>query len=134
MSMKRTNLNISNILREYRTIWFLGFKTDLMSLTPSQIKKLPETHQKEFLAKWDKAVWNKNRQEKYQKLLNIRDLPKKVELDLPEWIMDRLKEGLDQYVRGEWLSSISLCGVIVEFLAQSLELVYSNKIPQGDKT
>lgn len=28
--------------------------------------------------------------------------------------MDRFKEALDQYVRGEWLSSIALCGTIAE--------------------
>jgi hypothetical protein len=45
--------------------------------------------------------------------------------------MDRFKEALDQYVRGEWLSSIVLCGAIVEFVTEDFFKAYSEKIPKG---
>jgi hypothetical protein len=42
--------------------------------------------------------------------------------------MDRFKEALDQFVRGEWLSSISLCGDIVEFIVNEFWSAYSDWI------
>jgi hypothetical protein len=50
-------------------------------------------------------------------LRNIRDLPPIGLQQVPEWIMDRVKDAADDYVRGRWLSSIALCGVIGEFLS-----------------
>ena len=44
--------------------------------------------------------------------------------------MDRFKEAMDQYVRGEWLSSMSLCGDIVEFIVNEFWITYSDKIPE----
>jgi len=50
----------------------------------------------------------------------------------PQWIMDRFKEALDQYVRGQWLSSISLCGDIVEFIVNEFWSASLERIP-GEK-
>ena len=49
---------------------------------------------------------------------------------VPVWVMDRFKEGIDQYVCGQWLSSIALAGIIAEFLSFHLmeEYVKSNGI------
>jgi hypothetical protein len=50
-------------------------------------------------------------------------------LVFPQWIMDRYKEALDQHVRGEWMSSISLCGDIVEFIVYEFWEAYKENIP-----
>jgi hypothetical protein len=48
--------------------------------------------------------------------------------------MDRFKEALDQYVRGEWLSSISLCGDIVEFIVNDFWEAYEERIADSGLT
>lgn len=80
------------------------------------------------LEDWNKFVWNENFQDEEKQQRNIHALPDKKELLFPHWIMDRLKEAMDQYAKGQWLSSITLCGAIVEFLARSIPEAYEDKI------
>ena len=83
---------------------------------------------KKSLEDWNKFVLNENFQDREKQQRNIHALPDKKELLLPHWIMDRLKEAMDQYAKGQWLSSITLCGAIVEFLARSIPEAYEDKI------
>ena len=115
----------------YREVWYVSFAHSLKQLSVDQIKMLPQEQKKMILEKWKKLVWNENVQDVDQQLLNIRDLPEKIETRVPHWIMDRLKEGLDQYVKGRWLSSIVLCGAIVEFIAQHLTIKFRDRFPKG---
>jgi hypothetical protein len=66
-----------------------------------------------------------------EKILAIREVLQPISILLfPNWIMDRFKEALDQHVRGEWLSSISLCGDIVEFIVNEFwSAYYPDPIP-----
>jgi hypothetical protein len=70
-------------------------------------------------------------EEPIRKLEAVREVLQTIsKLLFPLWIMDRFKEALDQHVRGEWLSSISLCGDIVEFIANEFWTAYRDKIPR----
>ncbi len=66
-----------------------------------------------------------------EKIMAIREVLQTIRILLfPNWIMDRFKEAMDQYVRGEWLSSISLCGDIVEFIVNEFwGAYYPDPIP-----
>ena len=89
----------------------------LSELIPENIATHPEEEKLYFLRQWEALTVTKNAQHPDDVLRNIRDLPP-IGLQLvPEWIMDRLKEAADDYVRGRWLSSIALCGVMGEFLS-----------------
>ena len=89
----------------------------LSELIPENIVNLSEKEKLDFLDQWNRLVYTKNVQPLDAVLQNISDLPPIGLQMVPEWIMDRVKEAVDDYVRGRWLSSISLSGVIAEFLA-----------------
>jgi len=66
------------------------------------------------------------------KIMEIREVLQPISsLLFPNWIMDRFKEALDQNVRGQWLSSISLCGDIVEFIVNEFWSSYRDRIPRN---
>lgn len=87
-----------------------------------------EISDEERLDHWKNFVWNENFQSEDKQRQNIRKLfPKEKTLCFPLWIMDRLKEAMDQYVKGQWSSSIALCGMIVEFLMNSMLEAYKKQ-------
>jgi hypothetical protein len=102
-------------------------------MSPEQIRCLREDNQ--YHTSWGSLVWNENKDRQrrpFEKLLAIHQLIQNVSMLLfPHWGMDRFKEALDQYVRGEWLSSIVLCGAIVEFVTEDFFKAYREKIPKG---
>ena len=83
---------------------------------PENTEQLAENEKKEFLRQWEGLVYTENVQPPDAMLRNIRDVPPIALGAGPKWLMDRLKETIDHYVRGQWLSSISVAGVIAEFL------------------
>lgn len=89
----------------------------LSELIPENIATRPEEEKLYFLKQWEGLTVTKNVQPPDNVLQNIRELPPIGLQQVPEWIMDRVKEAADHYVRGRWLSSIALCGVIGEFLS-----------------
>lgn len=88
----------------------------LSELIPEKVDDLPEEQKRYFVQEWHGLVQTKNVQSRELILRNIRDLPPIGLQSVPEWVTDRVKEVADDYVRGRWLSSIALCGVIGEFL------------------
>lgn len=116
---------------KHRQIWRIWFRHPLKKLSPEQIKRLSQEQKSKILEKWEGWVWTENVQNIDQQLLNIRDLPERIEIMVPHWIMDRLKEALNQYVKGQWLSSIVLCGAMVEFIANHLATTFRDKFPRG---
>jgi len=89
----------------------------LSELIPEDIAARSEEEKRYFLREWEGLTVTKNVQPPDSVLQNIRNLPP-IGLQLvPEWVMDRVKEAADDYVRGRWLSSIALCGVMGEFLS-----------------
>jgi hypothetical protein len=84
------------------------------------LNHIPEEKKRYFIRQWRALVHTKNLQSRDSILRNIRDLPPIGLQSVPEWVMDRVKEVADDYVRGRWLSSIALCGVIAEFLTFEL--------------
>jgi hypothetical protein len=89
----------------------------LSELIPENIATRSEEEKHYFLKQWEGLTVTKNVQSPDNVLQNITDLPPIGLQQVPEWIMDRVKEAADDYVRGRWLSSIALCGVIGEFLS-----------------
>ena len=82
---------------------------------------------------WESFVTNEHThqyiEEPTRKVWAICDVLQPItKLVFPQWIMDRYKEALDQYVRGEWISSILLCGDIVEFIVYEFWRAYNEDI------
>ncbi len=89
--------------------------------------KLPDLSEFD-LEKWNKYVRNANYQTEDQQQQNLQNLIEEKTLLLQLWIMDRLKEAMDQYVKGGWMSSIALCGAIAEFVTETLIRAYKIRI------
>lgn len=133
-----------NLAVKYHRLWCLGLSPNLAllkSLSRDQISSLGEEQQKLLLLSWDNLVWNENKDKQkpiLDRLLAFQDVTRNITalLLFPQWIMDRFKEALDQYTRGEWLSSIALCGAIVEFVVGDFLEVdhYKQRIPVRDRT
>jgi hypothetical protein len=88
-----------------------------------------------FAVNWDALVSNENTElfsvNLREKLSAIRTALQPIHvLIFPQWIMDRFKEALDQFTRGQWLSSISLCGDIVEFIVDDFWLAYARELQE----
>lgn len=90
--------------------------SDLSDKIPADISKLNDEEKRKYLKYWDAAVWTKNVQDQDKRLKNIKDI-KNIKITVPEWVMDRLKEAADHYVNGFWLSTITVCGIISEFMS-----------------
>jgi len=93
---------------------------DVDTMYPSEIK--------DWVEKWEDEVWTKNSLEyQTQRLKNIKDIPSIKKIRLDEWEMDRLKEVCDLYTRGFYIASISLCGILVEFMTFKIIERWINK-------
>jgi hypothetical protein len=93
-----------------------SYWNDISKSIPENIELLTEKDKQEFLTQWSRLVYTENVQSSDAILRNIRDMPPIVLGAVPAWLMDRVKETADHYVRGQWLSSISVSGVVAEFL------------------
>jgi hypothetical protein len=95
--------------------WF--YRNYLPKTIPENLEELSEAERQETIAKWTEAVHTKNTQSRDDKLRNIRDL-RRIHLEsVPVWVLDTFKGVIDHYVTGQWLSSITLAGIIAEFLS-----------------
>lgn len=140
--MPRENA-IENLLVKYHRFWYLDLDPTLVqlkNLTCEQVRGLKEEQQNELLLNWDKFVWNENKEKQKSgpdRLLAVQDVTREItgRLLFPQWIMDRFKEALDQNARGEWISSIALCGVIVEAIVGDFFEVgkYKDRISLKDR-
>ena len=102
------------LIKHFRQLWSSNYRNEISD--------------EERLEDWKKFVWNENFQSEDKQRQNIRKLfPKEKTLCFPLWIMGRLKEAMDQYVKGQWSSSIALCGMIVEFLINSMLKAYKKQ-------
>ncbi len=126
---------------KFRRFWYLRPTpelVDLGNLSSDQIGVLKVADLERYTESWEKLVGNENTlpaAEPRQKVVAIRRISEIIPglLVFPQWVMDRFKEALDQYVRGEWMSSIVLCGLVVEFVISDLFGVYRDRIPQREK-
>jgi hypothetical protein len=135
---------------KYRELWYIQLVNEdalpslySLKITPAQqirkeVGKISrfEWSGNDIAIEWESLVDNEHThaftEDPVQKLLAIREVLQPIDiLCFPQWIMDRFKEALDQHVRGQWLSSISLCGDIVEFIVNEFWFAYSEKLP-GD--
>lgn len=98
-------------------VWF--YWNDLPNQIPENPSTLTDEQKKDLLEKWIGATWTKSIQKPEQKLTNIKDIPA-IKIIVPEWVMDRLKEASNNYVNGEWLSTIAISATISEFLTYYL--------------
>jgi len=99
-----------------------------MQLWRMRLPNFSRLSNEQILEEWRKFVRNGNFQDEDKQRSNLRGFPDGKELLFPPWIMDRLKEAMDEYVRGHWWSSIALCGMIVEFVARSMAEAFREKI------
>jgi hypothetical protein len=136
--------DFDNLLVKYHRFWFLSLSKNLVqlkNLTREEIDALGEEQQNQLFLNWYTLVWNENRDRQkpiLNRVLAFQNVARSITgiLLFPQWIMDRFKEALDQYARGEWLSSIALCGAIVEFVVADFFEVdeYKQRIPVRDRT
>lgn len=116
---------------KFRVPWSFDFYHSLKGLTPEQIEGIASSSN--ILKNWTKGTGNENTwKTEAQMLLDIASLPESTHLFFPHWIMDRFKEALGQYVRGEYWSSIALCGAIVEFITKEFLRTYDARKPSGE--
>lgn len=135
--------------KKYHELWYIrlteetltvAFLYNLKIMPVEQIKEQCQVSRFDwpkdgFGVEWESFVANEHTRpyldEPTRKLFEIHEVLQPISsLLFPNWIMDRFKEALDQYVRGEWLSSISLCGDIVEFVVNEFWAAYAENIPQ----
>lgn len=83
---------------------------------PDNINTLTEEEIINLLTQWEGGVWTGNKPDKKQILQNIKLLPE-IDIKVTIWIMDRIKECTDDFVKQRWLSSIALTGAICEYLS-----------------
>jgi hypothetical protein len=83
---------------------------------PKNVEPLTEEKKQKFLTNWKELVWTEDVQTPDGMLSNIRNLPPIILSAVPKWVMDRLKDSCDHYVRGQWLSSITVSGITAEWL------------------
>ncbi len=136
--------------KKYRELWYIRitdktlspFLYFLKTAPPEQIKEqCPKISQFDwpkdsFGVEWESFVANDHTRPYLEnpglKLFEIREVLQPIAyLLFPNWIMDRFKEALDQHVRGQWLSSVSLCGDIVEFIVNEFWATYVEMIPKN---
>src|SRR3989338_1417048 len=95
---------------------------NFLNLLPDIIKEkisdmgLSEKEVNEIIKIWNNQISNKNTQIETEIVKNIKDLISQ-DLCVDRIIMDRVKEAMDHYVKGQWVSSIALCGLICEYLS-----------------
>ena len=77
---------------------------------------LSEKEVNEIIKIWNNQISNKNTQIETEIVKNIKDLISQ-DFCVDRIIMDRVKEAMDHYVKGQWVSSIALCGLICEYLS-----------------
>lgn len=86
------------------------------SLIPLVIDGLDVSEENSLIEKWEDSVWTSNVKTRHQRLKNIKDIPPIHKISIDRWVMDRLKEACDLYTRGFFIASISLCGILSEFI------------------
>ena len=95
---------------------------NFLNLLPDIIKEkisdmgLSEKEVNEIIKIWNNQISNKNTQIETEIVKNIKDLISQ-DFCVDRIIMDRVKEAMDHYVKGQWVSSIALCGLICEYLS-----------------
>jgi hypothetical protein len=134
--------------KRYHQLWYVGLKDKstlpclyfLKTTNPERIVEQvgtisrSEWSRNDIAVQWEAFVGNEHTlpftENPIKKLFAIHEVLQPItELLFPQWIMDRFKEALDQYVRGQWLSSISLCGDIVEFIVNEFWFANLERIP-----
>ena len=90
------------------------------------VESIPEDEKKALLEEWEGQVWTENKPDINTILKNIQSLPN-IRVQVPKWVMDRLKECLDDYVKQKWLSSIALAESISEYLTAHFIQEYISK-------
>lgn len=107
---------------------------NFLNLLPDLVKKkiddtnnpLNEDEINEIIKVWNNQVSNENTQIKEEIIRNIKELLSQ-DFCVDKIIMDRVKEAMDHYVKGQWFSSITLCGLICEYLSYIMIEEYINK-------
>jgi hypothetical protein len=137
--------------KRYHQLWYVEVKDKsilpclffLKTAYPEQIMEQVgqvsrfEWSRNDIAVQWETFVGNDHTlpftESPIKRFLAIHEVLQPItKLLFPQWIMDRFKEALDQYVRGQWLSSISLCGDIVEFIVNEFWFANLERIP-GEK-
>jgi hypothetical protein len=81
---------------------------------PDDLSSIDENEKDRLLEQWESGVWTENKPTKDEILKNIKSLPE-IDVKVTKWIMDRLKECIDDFVKQKYLSSIALAGAISEY-------------------
>ena len=119
--------------KRYHVLWFLrheGFSIDFSNI---EIERLPENVKKEVIRNFRGFVNTENTQDINGQLANLKDIPQKMDLLVPHWVMDRLKESMKLYVEGMYFAVIMLCGSIAEFIVDGMFEAFKEKLPKEQR-
>jgi len=81
---------------------------------PDDLSSIDGNEKDRLLEQWESGVWTENKPTKDEILKNIKSLPE-IDVKVTKWVMDRLKECIDDFVKQKYLSSIALAGAICEY-------------------
>jgi len=81
---------------------------------PDDLSSIDGNEKDRLLEQWESGVWTENKPTKDEILKNIKSLPE-IDVKVTKWVMDRLKECIDDFVKQKYLSSIALAGAISEY-------------------
>jgi hypothetical protein len=133
---------INSLPVKERRLWHLNIGQELINLKamPSdRVKNLSQQENEKYLAHWNTLVGNENTNRAAEPTENIQSIQTILQKlpnvsFFPHWVMDRFKEALNQFVRGEWVSSIILSGAIVEFIVTQFMDAYKSVLPARDSS
>jgi len=119
--------------KRYHVLWGLKLEGFSIDYSDKEIELLPENFKEIIIGDFMRFVNTENTQTVNGKLINLRDIPQKMVLLVPHWVMDRLKESMKLYIEGMYFAVIMLCGSIVEFIVDGMFEAYKEKLPKEQR-
>jgi len=119
--------------KRYHVLWFLKLNRYTIDFTDNEIEQLPENVVDLILGEFLRFVHTENTLSDRGKIIHLKDIHQKMDLLVPHWVMDRLKESMQLYVEGMYFAVIMLCGSIVEFIEDGLFVTYKDKLQSGER-
>ena len=119
--------------KRYHVLWEVKLNTFSIDFTDKEIESLPNSNKDFILENFTLFVKTENSLNISRKIINLKDIPPKMDLYVPHWVMDRLKESMRLYVEGFYFAVIMLCGSIVEFIVDGMFETYKDQLPEEQR-
>lgn len=128
-----SNVEQSDWRKRYHVPWFLKLEGFSIDFSDTEIERLPENVKESIIGDFMRFVNTENTQNINGQLINLRDIPQKMDLFVPHWVMDKLKEAMKLYVEGMYFAVIMLCGSIVEFIVDGMFEAFIETLPKDQR-